>query len=227
MVAAMKQELDERTCDIRFRDYLEGYAEQLAGSSVVCAYGLWSDLNLAYLSPGWFAFAKANGGDPSVTEVWRLGRNLLEAIQGPLRAGFERNYERSLRENRPWSHCYECSSAERYRWFHMMAYPLPKAAGLMVIQSLRVERLRAEQSSGAVARPEIYVSEADLITQCSYCRRVRRANRPEVWDLVRQWIIQPPTNTSHGICPACYGHYMRLIETGEEQHLPFETSTAD
>ncbi|HYO23466.1 MAG TPA: hypothetical protein VEQ85_00795, partial [Lacipirellulaceae bacterium] len=126
--------------DPTFKPLLAPFEPLLLESQGVCAYGLWSDLRLAYFSPGWFEFSAANGGEPDLSARWTLGTDLLSAIQGPLRPMFRAGYVRALAECRPWEHLYECSSAEQFRTFQMMAYPLANSAGLLVVHSLLVER---------------------------------------------------------------------------------------
>jgi len=220
----MSASADKQHCDPAFSELLSGFDACLTNSRVVCAYGIWQDFTIAYLSPGWYGFAAANGGEPEISSRWSLGANLLTGIHGPLRRFYESGFQRCLLQQRPWEHCYECSSAARYRWYQMMAYPLEAAAGLLIVHALRVERLQPSARPAAAARPEIYVDENGMLHQCSYCRRVRRAERPEVWDWVRQWAERAPSHTSHGICEACYGFYSAQLEKGFSFPQPFQVA---
>lgn len=218
---------DNLECDGRFAELLSSFDSRLLESEGVCAYGLWPDLSLAYLSPGWFRFAAANGGEPEISMRWRVGSDVLSGIRGPLRGFFEAGYRRCLTDNYPWEHIYECLSPERFRTFQMMAYPLEASRGLLVVHSLSFEQAIpvAAQKSGKSAEHGRYVDGAGLYHQCSYCRRMRRTDEPEIWDRVSEWVRRPPTNTSHGICEGCFGHYCPTVEREAAFHLPRTTST--
>jgi len=218
--ATSKQSLT-KACDPAFARLLANHKAALLDSKATCIYGLWPDMRLAYFSPGWFAFAAVNGGMPVIAESWGLGSNAIEAIGGPLRNFYRRGYERCLEERRPWEHCYECSSATRYRWFHMISYPVKESRGLLVVHSLRAERAHTHESSGPVTKPELYIHEDGMLRQCSYCRRMRRVDAQGVWDWVSEWVSKPPGETSHSVCEACYGFYSESMDAGSGFPLPF------
>jgi hypothetical protein len=201
-------------CDPGFRPLVSDFLEpMLLGSAVVSACGLWPDMRLAYLSSGWFHFAASNEGEPAISSRWNVGANILSGTSGPLRPFFEARYKQCLAEGRPWEHLYECSSPTRYRLFQMLCYPLDGGAGLLCIHSKRVE---TAWEPGQVAAPDLqcYIDAAGIYHQCSYCRRMRRAAEPEVWDRVTAWIGKPPESTSHGICEACLGYYLPRLAVG-------------
>lgn len=177
-------------------------------------YGLWSDITLAYVNLEWTRFSKRNGGDPQIHSEWTLGRCVLDAISEPLRPFFAENYRRCLQEGRPWEHVYECSSADFFRQFHMTTFPLGKAEGLLVVNSLRRETVY----TGVSCQPldELYRNEHDIITQCSHCRRVRRNGDASVWDWVPDWVTNQPPKTSHGLCEPCIGFYYAPQRTSGE-----------
>lgn len=178
-------------------------------------YGLWPDLTLGYMNQGWTRFAVCNNGEPAITENWSLGRCILDAIALPLRPFFEENYAKCLAENRPWEHCYECSSAESYRSFHMMCFPIGNGDGLLVVNSLRRESEHTRTPFPVV--DSVYRDEHGIVTQCCHCRRVRRRGLKQTWDWVPDWVAKCPTNTSHGLCEPCFGfHYspQRSMDAG-------------
>lgn len=208
-----------------FQAKLEGFDPQLLDSDRVSICGVWSDLTISFLSPGWLAFAEANGGEPAVSQKWGIGAELLSGIDRSLRSFYQAGFQRCLAEERPWQHDYECSSADVYRWLEMIAYPLPEASGLLIVHSVRLERPHDSADDSAAAQPEAYLDQHGLMHQCSYCRRVQRADRPEVWDWVREWVEQPWGSTSHGICESCYGFYAPRV-TGELK-LPLPRTDAE
>jgi hypothetical protein len=185
-------------------------------------YGLWPDLTLAYVNLGWMRFSSLNGGEPQITSEWTRGRFVLDAIAEPLRPFFAENFERCLRDGRPWEHVYECSSADHFRLFHMTTFPLGAAEGLLVVNSLRQEV--AHPRIACPPLDELYRNEYGIVTQCSHCRRVRRNGSDQVWDWVPAWVATQPPNTSHGLCEPCIGfHYSSQRTNGEEFAKSFKT----
>lgn len=185
-------------------------------------YGLWPDLSLAYANGAWSRFAGENGGEPAISTEWNLGRCALDAIAEPLRPFFAENYRRCLRELRPWEHAYECSSADLYRQFHMTVFPLGRAEGLLVVNSLRIETPHDRVSVSPLE--DRYRNPHGIITQCCHCRRVQRADDEPTWDWVPDWVQRFPKRTSHGICPACCGFYYCESRFDVEGHVePFST----
>ena len=169
-------------------------------------YGLWPDFTLGYFNNGWRRFARENGGEPSISKNWPLGRCVMDTIPEPLKPFFQENFAKCLRENRPWEHRYECSSVELIRTFHMLSFPLGKAAGLLVINSLRHEGTNTCTSCPPLEQR--YRNEHGILTQCCHCRRVRRVGTEHTWDWVPEWIDKRPKRISDGLCQPCMGfHY--------------------
>src|SRR6202042_2406372 len=100
----------------------------------------------------------------------------------------------------------ECSSPEVYRQLHMTAFPLGRAEGLLVVNSVRLEVAHLRVACPPLE--ELYRNREGIIAQCCHCRRVRRAREPNVWDWVPAWLTNQPENTSHGLCEPCMAfHY--------------------
>lgn len=180
---------------------------------------MWPDFTIAYTNPGWRQFAASNGGELSQSRERVLGQSVLAAISSDIRPFYETNFTRSINEGRPWMHVYECSSADVYRKYHMKVFPLSRLAGLLVINSLCVERphtLEAVSSSQS-----IYANSKGLICQCSHCRRVRRGDDSSTWDWVPAWVAKVCQNISPGICPACLAHYYQ----SDSPAAPFEVQS--
>ncbi len=171
-------------------------------------YGLFSDLRLAYLNPAWFRFAAENGGEPRISEEWTLGRSILDSIPSPLRDFYERHFHECLRTATVWKHEYECSSAARYRRFHQIVYPLDDGTGLLVVNSLLVDRPHDPAERLPYAPDQRTYQDADgLICQCAHCRRVKHPGELERWDWIPEWVTGFPKATSHGFCPTCFRFY--------------------
>ena len=171
------------------------------------ACGLWEDLSIAYLNRAWDRFAAENGGH-DVGRRFGLGTSLLDGISGPLAGFYREALTRAIEAGEPWEHAYECSSPLVERHCALRALPLRSGEdrGLLVTHALLVERPhdRTPQEAG-----ERYRSAGGLVTQCSHCRRVRRASGPGVgqWDWVPEYLARRPERITHGLCYLCYGFY--------------------
>ncbi len=200
--------IDQQNNDPRFLNLLRDFDRDALEIDDATIFGLWSDLTLAYTNPGWKRFSAMNGGEPTITSEWALGRCVLDAIAEPLRPFYAANYRKSLMEGRPWEHVYECSSADQFRLMHMMVLPLGAAEGLLVINSLRQEI--AHSRTPLPPLDELYRNAHGIVTQCSHCRRVRRDGTEHVWDWVPAWVVAQPARTSHGLCEPCIGFHHPL-----------------
>jgi hypothetical protein len=188
-----------------FERLLENFHPDVLELTDETIYGLWPDLTLAYFNRGWSNFASANGGEPEISTNWPIGCLAKNAIAPVLQPFFEQNFASCLEVGKPWEHYYECSSAERDRVFLMMTYPLGKAQGLLIVNSL----IQDAASSRSACEPieARYRSEQGLITQCCRCRRVLRSGNTRAWDWVPDWVKACPPETSHGLCEPCFGFY--------------------
>lgn len=201
-----------RHVDADFVRLLDEYEPSKLEAQSGAIYGLWPDLRLAYLNPAWFRFATENQGEPHISQAWGLGADLSAALPWPLRQWYRDGYAECLRRHRSWSLEYECSSAELYRRFHQVVYPLGREEGLLIVNSLVLE-VPHDGETRPCCEPleKAYLDGDGLLHQCSHCRRVRRQGLAEHWDFVPQWIRQPLSNTSHTLCPACSGYYQAML----------------
>lgn len=209
-------------CDPDFLRLLDPYELALQSSTTVSACGIWKDFTIAYLSPGWFSFSDANGGEPAISERWGLGANLLSGITGSLRQLYCETFMRCLREDRRWEHLYDCSSPDRYRLFQMTAYPLQNAEGILITHAARID-YACDRGQGVAPDPAAFVDSHGLLHQCSYCRKVQRQNEQPQWQWVHEWAVQSPKNTSHSVCEACYGFYFSRLDSGVQSLEPLRT----
>ena len=175
-------------------------------------YGLDSNLNISYLNPAWFDFAKDNGSDKFIEDKWSLGKSIFNCIPKVLEPFYTDIYETVLNEKEstliPRQLEYECSSPQLFRSFSMHLYSLGKG-GIVVVNSLLVEQLHP---SSLIEKQNIfdedhYVDQNKIVHQCANCRRIRRLGKLEQWDWVPKLTKEPHANTSHGICPPCMQHY--------------------
>ena len=170
-------------------------------------YGVTADFRLGYLNETWFRFAAANGGEPRISNEWRLGRSVLDCIPDVLRPFYDEGYRYCLASGRAWQHEYECSSATNYRRFHQRVIALDDGVGLLMFNSLVVER--AHDPVERPPRPPAvatYTNRDGLIIQCSTCRRVKFPDEADRWDWVPEWVRDFPRHTSHGLCTPCFRH---------------------
>jgi hypothetical protein len=174
-------------------------------------------LRLAYFNPWWFRFARENGGEPSISLEWKLGRSLMDAVPDALKSFYRELYnsvfQRDPSSLHPLQHRYECSSADTFRVFVMTLYSLGEGEGILVVNSLVVETPHdpAERKNHD-PDPETYVGADGLIRQCSNCRRIKNMKEPNRWDWVSDWVANPPVWTSDTICNFCLGYYYRKTE---------------
>jgi hypothetical protein len=160
---------------------------------------------VAYFNQAWFDFAAANDGEPGISSGWTLGRSLLDCIPDVLRPFYTEGFDACRKLGRAWQHDYECSSPTRYRRFHQRVLALDEQAGLLLFNSLVVERAHdpAERKPSPPALTA-YTNRDGLIIQCCTCRRVQFPDEPDRWDWVPDWVRDFPRNTSHGLCPPCF-----------------------
>ena len=204
-------------CDHRFQALLADFDGGALGKDPGTIYGIWPDYALAYFNQGWPRFAELNGGEPRISSNWGLGQCVTNAISQPLRPLIEENFERCLRERRPWEHLYECSSADRFRLLHMTTFPLGDGKGLLVVNSLRQEAPHIRISFPPL--DELYRNECDSVLQCSHCRRVRRIGEDPVWDWVPDWVATQALNTSHGLGEPCIGFHYPLQRISDTEFI--------
>ena len=204
------------TLDREFRTLLQNHnIEELDVYSGV-VYGIWEDFRIAYLNPGWFHFAKKNAGEPQISQEWGLGQSILDCVSGDVKEYYEAHYNECLTSHKVWEHEYECSSDEIYRKYHQIVYPLGEHEGLLIVNSLVVEKPHdLSQKQVRAANKSHYLDKNGLICQCAYCRMVKNFREVERWDWVPEWVKECPENTSHTFCPTCFSHYFTKPTTDE------------
>jgi hypothetical protein len=174
-------------------------------------YVLDSNLRLAYCNKAWDEFAMQNGGAHLLRNE-QLGRSVLDSISGPLKPFYGSVFERTLADQQPWEHVYECSSPDCYREFHERVLPLKAPPRLVVVNSLVVDKAHERSASDPVVSR---YRASGVIVMCSHCRRTRRSAEPNIWDWVPAFLAAPPDNVSHGLCPVCGLYYYPEVFTGE------------
>jgi len=175
-------------------------------------YGFQPDYCLAYFNPAWQRFARENGGEPAISRDWGLGVSVMDAAPKELKEFYENYFARSFKSDpligQPPHHEYECSSAEIYRKLMMTCHALKEEKGLIVVNSVLVERTHDPQER--IPQPpdeSTYVGSNGLVCQCVHCRRVLNIIVENRWDWVPQWVTGIPPKTSYTLCETCFGAY--------------------
>ncbi len=192
-------------CDPEFEPLVGRYDLAQLEKSDNTIYGIWPDFTLAYVNRGWYRFAEDNDGLAAISSAWPLGSPILDAVPSILREFYREKYTVCLSKRCRWEHLYECSTDTVYREFHMTTYPLGAGEGLLVVNSLRLERGHSRES--LFPREEIYRDENGTVTQCCSCRRVLRPGWTLTWDWIPSWVKSPPTGVKSALCEPCLSYY--------------------
>ena len=198
--------------------YIEGFPSKLNGidfktleNSKHSIYGLSKELNLIYVNPGWIYFAKENGVRENVLKKFPLGTSISKAFMGEkIKDFFIKKYTKVLETGKSWHFEYECSSIDEFRQFHQDTYPLKDGNGLIIVNALIVNLPMEHLGRKALkALDKRYVKSTGFVTQCGNCMCTQRADKPEFWDWVPDWVEKIPNNFSHSICPICFDYYWK------------------
>lgn len=179
------------------RDVLESTAN--------VAYILDGNLRISYCNPAWDRFALANEGELATAEKV-LGTPVLAYVSKHLRHFYQVMFDRSRAEKRLVEFDFECSSPYVYRLLHMQLLPFKESDGILIMNSVRIER--AHDLSLPRQSPQAYFHE-DIATLCAHCRRAKHATE-EQWDWVPELLRDKSGRISHGICPVCRDYMYRL-----------------
>lgn len=177
---------------------------------------LWPDLSIAYVNPAWVRFALENDGEPAISNSWSVGACVLDAIVPPVRSFFEDHYRRCLRERRAWDFEYECSSADRFRVFHLCVTPTRDAEALIASHSPRIDFDCVRDESPPI--PTNYLQADGALRQCCECRRFQRTPPAHQWDWVPTWIRCRPPHVRLILCPTC-GSFYESNRRPQTRHL--------
>ncbi len=170
------------------------------------AYVFDASYRITHVNRGYARFARDNDAPPGFLERWGAGASLFDAVPDSLDKFYQALFDRAL-GGQPAEHDFECHSPARYRLFRMQLFPLADLAGVLVENSLVVDRAldpvrHAVDQSALTA----YRSSAGLIRQCAHCRRAEDPATGE-WHWVAELIAQPAREVSHGLCAVCLERY--------------------
>lgn len=158
---------------------------------------------MQWVNPAWYLFSTRNGAR-DIRRRFGLGTRYVEGIAGPLRDLYERRFAACLAGAAPVEYDYECSSPERFRAFRLRMLPLA-GEGILLSHYLVAEHPHDRPRSPP---DEARYRDGDgILTQCSNCRRARRADET-AWDWIPEWVNAALPRVSHGLCPLCFGHLL-------------------
>lgn len=172
-----------------------------ADPSTICA--LDEDLRIAYVNRAWVDFARASGAEWD-GGAWGVGQRMLDAVPGVLRPFYESFFAEAQRLREPAEHSYECSTPTTHRRYRMRVVPCGENS-LLVVHSLAYESPRPAVTGPPIE--SVHRHANGFVTQCSHCRRVRRADASDQWDWVAEYVERIPPSTTHGLCLLCYQYY--------------------
>jgi hypothetical protein len=194
-----------------FKAILAGFDFEALESSPNTIFAVSDKLKFIYFNMAWFKFSRVNGGDPGISARFTVGTSFESAISDIAKDYYVAGFMKVLKEKKVWKHEYECSSPEIFRVFSQDVYPLKNSKGLIVVNSLKIERPfnKGERNISTLSETEYYNSNG-LITQCTNCRRTQRSN--DIWDWVPSLVLNMPEQVSHSICPICYDYYWTVYK---------------
>lgn len=193
-----------------FKLILAGIDFETIEKSPHSVFAVSSELKLIYFNQAWFEFAKENNGEPEISTRFHLGTPFEAGLSGLLKDFYIESYKAVMKEQKVWSHEYECSSSSNYRLYYQDVYPLKNGEGILIVNSLQIDRI-IEDYFRQVSTFSIsnYLNSNGKIIQCSNCRKTKRKKQSGIWDWVPILVEEIHENINHSICPICYDYYWK------------------
>jgi hypothetical protein len=181
------------------------YPAEVLEAEASVVFCLDAELKITYCNPAWDRFARENGGS-GLCLPEPIGRRFVECVGGPEREYYERLFQQVLTHSKAWERDFECSSSTMYRKFRQRVVPMPRDRGLLVMNSLCIERPHDRPSCPPL--DEVYRNPDGFIVMCSSCRRTRRHIPGEDrWDWVPAFVDSSSVTITHGLCRPCLEMY--------------------
>ena len=197
----------------KIEDIIVGFDLDTLNNSKDIIYALSKTLKLIYFNEAWIRFAKENGADVEFMKKYNINTSIKNAIPVIFRKYYLEKFKESLSTGKIWRFDYECSSADTFRTFNQITYPLKNGKGLVVVNRIRVEMpMSKTKRISKKALEQYYLHKTGFINQCCNCRCVQSVDNPEVWDWVPDWVKDIHPKTSHTICPVCYDYYWKYYK---------------
>ncbi|EAR00359.1 hypothetical protein [Maribacter sp. HTCC2170] len=188
-----------------FLDNLGGFDFNVLEKSRFSICALSNKLKFIYVNHDWCRFAENNGHVKLISDEKVLGTSALRLFKGiRLKLYFRKNYKKVISSGEIWHHQYENIEKTKHRLLHQSVYPLDNKSGILIIHS-EVYKLPMSNMNYETFHiiEERYFQSNGHIVQCSNCRHTQRADQPEIWDWVPDWVEKLPANYSLSICPTC------------------------
>jgi hypothetical protein len=171
------------------------------------------DAVILFVNEAWDRFARENGGGERVASASLVGTSWFDHIAGETPRRLHRLlFERAVRRLGPAAHggvvqLNEANGPETARLVATHLEPITgpndSLTGVAVVHRV-VRELPLSEVYPVVGGDEGRWQDAEgRIEQCSCCRRVRRPDEPEEWDLAPGLVAEPPEHVHFGYCSLC------------------------
>ncbi len=168
---------------------------------------------ILFVNEAWDRFARDNGGGERVASAALVGTRWFDHIAGEEPRRLHRLlFERAVRRLGPAAgggviQLNEANGPETARLVATHLEPVVGAGGVLtsvaVIHRVVRELPLSEVYPVAAGEESRWHDAAGEVEQCSCCRRVRRPQEPEEWDLVPGLVAEPPEHVRFGYCALC------------------------
>lgn len=167
---------------------------------------------ILFANEAWDRFARENGGGERVDSSALVGTRWIDHISGEAPRRLHRLLlERALRRLGPASgggvvQLNESNSPTMARLVATHLEPIETPGGqvgVALVHRLVREVPVAEVYPIAAGEESRWRDDDGGVEQCSCCRRVRRPDEPEEWDLVPGLVAEPPARVRFAYCALC------------------------
>jgi hypothetical protein len=185
---------------------------------------------ILFVNEAWDRFARENGGGERVASGSLVGTRWVDHIAGEEPRRLHRLlFERAVRRLGPGPgggvvQLNEANGPETARLVATHLEPVVGhgnvLTGVAVVHRTVRELPLAEVYAVASGAESRWLGEDGHVEQCSCCRRVRRPEEPEEWDLVPGLVAEPPETVQFGYCALCLElHYAAGVGVAHDDDL--------
>jgi hypothetical protein len=168
---------------------------------------------ILFANEAWDQFARHNGGGERVASAALVGTSWLDQLAGEEPRRLHRLLlERAVRRlgPKPGGGVIQLNESNGPELARLVATHLDpimgpggELTGVAVVHRLVRERPLADVYPLVEGPDDRWRGPSGDVQQCSCCRRVRRPEEPEEWDLVPGLLAEPPHTTHFGYCALC------------------------
>ncbi|MBK9517723.1 MAG: hypothetical protein IPO09_10285 [Anaeromyxobacter sp.] len=184
---------------------------------------------ILFVNEAWDRFARDNGGGERVDSAALVGTRWFDHIAGDAPRRLHRLlFERAVRRLGPGPgggvvQLNEANGPELARLVATHLTPVVGTGGALtgiaVVHRVVRELPMAEVYPVAAGHEARWHDGQGAVEQCSCCRRVRRPEEPEEWDLVPGLVTEPPERVHFGYCALCLELHYPAGAGGEPEPL--------